>query len=79
MVRHDSDTDTAEYEARLDAYRAEVLAEAADAIEQAQSREETEEIDRFGQLDYETELIGEAVRIKAALLRRMATEAGGSR
>lgn len=55
--------------------RADVLLEAADAIETEQVREEAEQRARFDGLDHETELQGEAVRAKAALLRRMAAEA----
>jgi hypothetical protein len=59
---------------RLEADRAAVLREAADAIEAEQSREEAEEQAQHGSLDHETVLQGAAVRDKAALLRRMADE-----
>ena len=54
------------------AHRAEVLAEAADAIEKHQAAAEAKELQRFQFLDHETELAGDAVRAAAALLRGMA-------
>lgn len=59
---------------RLDAHRAEVLAEGAEAIDVKQDEYEAEERQRFGHLDHETVLQREAVRDMAALLRQMADE-----
>ena len=55
--------------------RAAVLREAADTIEAEQDRLETEERARFDWVDRDTALQGEAVRARAAQLRRMASEA----
>ncbi|MGW4889614.1 hypothetical protein [Streptomyces murinus] len=57
---------------RLD--RAANFRAAADAIEQEQAREERAERERFGWLDKEARLQGEAVRAKAAFLRRLAED-----
>jgi hypothetical protein len=65
---------TAELDLRLDAHRAEVLAEGAEAIDVKQDEYEAEERQRFGHLDHETVLQREAVRDMAALLRQMADE-----
>ncbi|MFF5435184.1 hypothetical protein ACFY5K_34890 [Streptomyces griseofuscus] len=46
----------------------------ADAIEREQAREERAERERFGWLDKETRLQGDAVRAKAAFLRRLAED-----
>ena len=55
-----------------DAYRTEVLNEAAEAIDVKQDEYEAEELKRFGHLDHETVLQRDAVRESAALLRQMA-------
>lgn len=65
---------TAELDLRLDAHRAEVLAEGAEAIDVKQDEYEAEERQRFGHLDHEAVLQREAVRDMAALLRQMADE-----
>lgn len=65
---------TTELDARLDAHRAEVLAEGAEAIDVKQDEYEAEERKRFGHLDHETVRQREAVRDMAALLRQMADE-----
>lgn len=65
---------TYELDKRLDAHRAEVLAEGAEAIDVKQDEYEAEERERFGHLDHETVLQREAVRDMAALLRQMADE-----
>lgn len=53
-------------------HRAEVLLEAAAAIEQKQATAEAEERNRFAFLDHETVLQGETIREAATLLRKMA-------
>lgn len=63
---------------RAEADRAAVLEEAAAAIEHEQDRQDAEQVARFGSLDHECAMQGEAVRAKAALLRRMAAIPAGS-
>ena len=60
---------------KFDAYRAEVLREAADLISSAQEQIERDEITKHAFLDHETVLQRDAVHDMAKLLRRMATEA----
>jgi len=58
-----------------DAFRAEVLREAADAIEADQHRRDDEENAKHGFLDHETELQHVAVHQAGKLLRSMANTA----
>lgn len=68
----DNDEAKARTEEMLDAYRAEVLNEGADAIDAKQDGHEAEERKRFGNLDHETRLQADATRDAAALLRQIA-------
>lgn len=66
------EADLPTFAAAVDAYRAEVLNEAADAIDAKQDGHEAEERKRFGHLDHETRLQADATRDAAALLRQIA-------
>jgi hypothetical protein len=61
----------------LDAFRAEVLREAAERIEAKQKRSDDHEVSRFGKLDHESVLERDAVLAAVAELRLMADAVSG--